>query len=747
MAKFDGNKCFTWNRENTALARTRLRAALPLVLGLGLAAGPAFAHDPEEGAPASGSAAAKASGAKPAVDGEASGERSGDAQYSTTVQGQRPPTSAGQRTIRGEELMTRARSTPYDYLRLVPNMVIGLHEGGGKAPQYLLRGFDADHGTDLAMYFDGIPVNEVSHVHGLGYLDIHFIIPELVARLDVSKGPYDAENGSFANAGTIRLTTRTGLPQNEVGYTFGSFESHRVLGLFSPKLSPSTEGLFAIEGHGGNGYTASGQNQRYNLFSKVRFKFGGGTSLDVMALSYGADWNAPGLIAERTTRPGYSGAGDAGGGGFGADAPLGQRKSPFGAFDPSDGGTSQRNLLALTFERKREDGTLRTQTYLMLKRLTLFHDFTGFTRGPQGDQFVQQESRTTFGGELSYAFSRSLGDVRFDTKLGAQWRFDDLAPSLWNTTNRERRSLVYERQMQQTDFSGYAKELLSFGRRLSLELGARYDLLFYDVVDPHEELATLGTKTSGTRHAAILNPKASLVYRALDHLHFYANFGTGFRAADARTAVLSVFPGLARSTGAEGGVRAWLWDHRIELAATGWWMDSERDVVFVADEGANEEVGPARRYGFELEARARLFPWLWLDFDFSATRARFRDVPDAQAFVPRAPQLLAAGGVQVRHPSGFFGSLRARHVGAFALVEDNSRTSQAYTVADLVLGYETKRFQVALNVQNLFNTAWRDSEYYYASSVSPVREPTPVNDVHFRQGEPLLLQVNLKLFF
>jgi outer membrane receptor protein involved in Fe transport len=674
--------------------------------------------------PQAGADGPAANAKKTAID---EGEDPG-AQYVTEVRGTRPATAASARTIRGEEVMTRARSTPYDFLRLVPNLVVGLHEGGGKAPQYLMRGVDGDHGADLAMYFDGIPINEVSHVHGLGYLDVHFMIPELIERIDAQKGMYDAENGSFNTVGAIRLHSRSSLPRNEVSYTFGSFESHRALGLFSPKLGANAETLFAVEGYGQNGFTQSGQSKRYNVFSKVRFKLDLGTHLDLMGLSYGADWNAPALVPEREERAG--------------------RLGRFGAFNPFDGGTSARHLLAVTFERSKSEGALRAQTYLMMRRLALYHDFTGFASDPvNGDQFVQNESRTTFGGEATYSFSRRLGRVRFHTKLGAQWRYDDITPSLWNTTARERRSIVYSRQMQQTNFGGFAKETIDIGKLFTLELGARYDMLYYDVVDPQEDLSTLATRTSGTRQATILNPKASLVFKPWSSLHFFANAGSGFRASDARAAVLSVFPGLARSTGAEGGFRTWLWDRRIEVAGTGWWMDSDRDVVFVADAGANEEVGASRRYGVELEVRARLLPWMWLDFDFSATRARFKEDSGAGLFVPRAPAILATGGVQARHPSGLFGSLRARHVGDYALVEDNARRSQAYTVADLVLGYETKRFQVALNIQNLFNTAWRDSEYYYESVANPMREATPVHDVHFRPGEPFLIQGNVKLFF
>jgi len=358
-------------------------------------------------------------------------EDPGDAQYSTTVRGRRPAAAASERSIRGEEVMNRARSTPYDFLRLVPNLIIGLHEGGGKAPQYLLRGFDADHGADLAMYFDGIPVNLVSHVHGLGYLDPHFIIPELVERIDVQKGPYDAENGSFATAGALRLTARSFLPQSEVGYTFGSFESHRALAILAPDLGP-VRGLFALEGYRTNGFTAAGQNRRYNFFTKLQIPAGTGNRIDLLAISYAADWNAPALIPEGEVAAG--------------------RLSRFGAFNPTDGGSSQRNLVAFTFERAVERGTFRAQLHFQQYRLALYHDFTGFLDDPVfGDQILQQESRTTVGGELSYAFFHRAGGVRFDTKIGGQWRTDDIHPELWRTTGRERHRSEPEHSKRQRE--------------------------------------------------------------------------------------------------------------------------------------------------------------------------------------------------------------------------------------------------------------------------------------------------------
>ncbi|NQX92969.1 MAG: carboxypeptidase-like regulatory domain-containing protein, partial [Flavobacteriales bacterium] len=53
-----------------------------------------------------------------------------------------------------------------DVLQRVPGLFIGQHAGGGKAEQIFLRGFDIDHGKDLLITVDGMPVNMVSKSHG-----------------------------------------------------------------------------------------------------------------------------------------------------------------------------------------------------------------------------------------------------------------------------------------------------------------------------------------------------------------------------------------------------------------------------------------------------------------------------------------------------------------------------------------------------------------------------------------------------
>ena len=75
--------------------------------------------------------------------------------------------------------------------------MITQHSGDGKANQYFLRGFNLDHGTDLAISVDGMPVNMRTHGHGQGYADLNFLIPELIGSVHVRKGPYFADEGDF----------------------------------------------------------------------------------------------------------------------------------------------------------------------------------------------------------------------------------------------------------------------------------------------------------------------------------------------------------------------------------------------------------------------------------------------------------------------------------------------------------------------------------------------------------------------
>ena len=119
-----------------------------------------------------------------------------------------------QQIINTIDIKLRPVNNSQEILRMVPGLFIGQHAGGGKAEQIFLRGFDIDHGTDIRLTVDGMPVNMVSHAHGQGYADLHFVIPELIERVHFNKGTYSADKGDFSTAGWVDFKTKDVLEKN-----------------------------------------------------------------------------------------------------------------------------------------------------------------------------------------------------------------------------------------------------------------------------------------------------------------------------------------------------------------------------------------------------------------------------------------------------------------------------------------------------------------------------------------------------
>src|SRR5438128_8161007 len=163
-----------------------------------------------------------------------------------------PVASSSEQLIPGKDFELRPEGRPADVLRLVPGLILGQHQGGGKAEQYLIRGFDADHGTDIALFVDGLPVNLRSHAHGQGYADLHFLIPETVRAAEVLKGPYFPEYGDFATAAVVNFVTKDFVAENTLEISGGSFNTQRYLALLSPTRD-ALKTLIAIEGYHSDG--------------------------------------------------------------------------------------------------------------------------------------------------------------------------------------------------------------------------------------------------------------------------------------------------------------------------------------------------------------------------------------------------------------------------------------------------------------------------------------------------------------
>jgi outer membrane receptor protein involved in Fe transport len=643
-----------------------------------------------------------------------------------TVLGSKPQTAASSQVMRDRDFQLRSMIHPTDILKVTPGLYTGQHAGGGKANQYFLRGFDADHGTDIALWVDGMPVNNVSHAHGQGYADLHFVIPELIEKVEVHKGPYFVEYGDFATAGAVRLDTRKIFTENMMSFTVGSFDTYRYFNVVTSKESPFKPTL-AAEIYSSNGpFDNPERLKRYNLFFRSSFVETSRSSLALTLMSYGSGWNGSGQIPLREVEAG--------------------RLDRFGSIDPSEGGNSQRHSASLSYASKPRDGDeWKASAYLIHYRLALFSNFTFFANDPvNGDQIEQDDQRATAGFQSTYRIERDALGKTWATVFGVQARNDSVHTELNNTVNRQRLSQVVDADIREGSLAAYLQEEVTPITWLRLIGGVRADYYGFDVEDHLQVLPAAAT--TGTAQDYIVSPKGNAILTPKENWDIYLNYGEGFHSNDARGVVQVVDPvtPLTKARGYEAGSRVKVWD-RWDVAFALWRLDLDNEIVWVGDAGTTEPRGKTKRYGIDGEIRYAVLDGLWADLDITHSKARFVSNAGNGDAVALAPTLTISGGLVVKHPSGFFGSFRVEHLDDRPATEDESLTAEGFTVFNLTSGFSRGSWEVRLDIPNLFNENWREAQF--ANDSRLVFEPSPVTDIHFVPGAPRSYLGTVRYYF
>jgi len=278
-------------------------------------------------------------------------------------------------TISRLDLKVTPVNSSQEVLRKVPGLFIGQHAGGGKAEQIFLRGFDVDHGTDVSISVDGMPVNMVSHAHGQGYSDLHFVIPETINKIDFGKGGYYAQEGDFNTAGYVNFETKDYLKESSISASAGQFNTLRTVGLFDLLENTKNQNAYvALEYIATDGPFESPQNfNRLNLFGKYVMYSPENDKLTLTASHFTSRWDASGQIPQREVDNG--------------------NMTRFGAIDDTEGGETERTNFNVTFDNYISDDTkLSANAFYSHYAFELYSNFTFFLEDPvNGDQIKQKE--------------------------------------------------------------------------------------------------------------------------------------------------------------------------------------------------------------------------------------------------------------------------------------------------------------------------------------------------------------------
>ena len=630
-------------------------------------------------------------------------------------------------TISDLDIHLRPINNSQEILRSVPGLFIGQHAGGGKAEQLFIRGFDVDHGTDVNISVDGMPVNMVSHAHGQGYADLHFVIPEFIDKVNFDKGPYFAEKGNFTTAGFVDFKTKDFLENNFAKLEVGQFKTYRgVLGLNLLKNNKEVKNqslILATEAYFTDGYFDNSQDfNRFNGMLKYHGKLNDNNFLTAYFSGLSSKWNASGQIPDRAIEDGTIGW--------------------FGAIDANEGGkTSRYNFNANLKSYLKNGGKLTNQIFYSKYLFELYSNITFFLNDPiNGDQIRQKEDRNLFGFNSTYEKSTQIFGLKSETFAGIQLRYDDINDlELSRTKNRTITTAQLKLgDVNEMNLGAFWSQKIALNQNFDITSSIRFDEFENQYND---KLLNKKLKSNST----IFSPKLRMNYRINENVQLYSYFGKGFHSNDTRVAVLEndkkvLPPALGTDFGGIFKI-----GKKLILQSAVWYLWLDQEFVYFGDEAMVEEGGKTERMGIDITARYEIYKNWFADFNLSLAKPRSLGVSSDENLIPLAPKLVSTGGITYRKESGFNGSLRYRLMGDRPANEENSVVAKGYFVWDGTLNYTSKNWELGISFQNIFNVKWKETQFDTESRL--YNETSPVSEIHFTPGTPFFGKLSYTYFF
>jgi hypothetical protein len=633
--------------------------------------------------------------------------------------------SANMGSVSQKELAMRTIYRPGELLEATPGLIASQHSGEGKANQFYLRGFNLDHGTDLATYVDDMPVNQRSHAHGQGWTDLNFLIPELTARLDYRKGPYSARDGDFASAGSAWVTYANRLARDVATVSVGQ-NGYRRTAVAASSDAANGSFTYALEALHNDGPFTRGDDYR-KLNGVLRYSRGyANNGWSVAAMAYRGSWDATDQIPLRAVQAGTLGR--------------------FDAVDATDGGEARRVSLSGVWRRTTADSASKVNAYVIRNQLGLWSNFTYFMDDPEhGDQFAQPDRRVTSGVNAVHTWhTHRSDDFTSDLTVGAQAQNDNIFNALENTQARRTLSVTRQDHIVETSKAAWIENATRWGASLRSVIGLRADDYRFKVRSDRPE-------NSGKTSDTLVSPSLNLVFGPWRQSELYLNYGQGFHSNDARGTTTTIdpktleavgaTPGLVRSRGMEIGLRTEIIP-KNQTALSLYRLDFDSELSYIGDAGNTEAGPPSRRTGIEFSNYYKPWKWLSIDVDAAFARARSRGVEAGQDRIAGAVEGVGQLALTVSQAGNWEGALRLRYFGPRPLVEDDSVRSHASTTLNGRIGYRwSKDLWLELEAFNLTNARDSAIDYYYASRLRGEAEAR--EDVHFHPIESRSFRVTL----
>lgn len=671
---------------------------------------------------------------------------------------------AGDLVLDSDVLRAVPRAEGADLLRSAPGVYIARTEGEGVAHRISLRGFDADHGQDLELRVEGIPINRPSHIHGQGYADLGFLIADVIDAIEVKEGVYDPQQGDFAIAGSINFRLASKQRGWALSSGYGSFSTFVQRLLWAPE-DERDETFGVVQYKSSDGF---GQNRSSESASAI-----------VQANLGSGAWRFQPTLIAAATRADLAGVVrqddvDTGRVGFYQSYPYPTAQS--------QNASAMRALVGARAEyRGAEEDNAELGVWLGADNFRLQENFTGFVQRSRwlegvtglGDLIEQRDN--AFSGGL-WGRYRSPSYEHYDwlatrLELGVDGRYDDIsqAQNLIYAVRNETWDRRVDAEISAMNLGLWADVEIDVTKYVALHVGARGNFLSYAVDDKlgnfvpstrDRDESILGFRRSAA--GTTWGPRLSAAVKPTRELTLLAAYGQGFRSPQARTLEDGESAPFTKVHSWDIGAR--LETEMLSASISGFWTELSDDVAFEAREGRLERIGATRRRGVALFGRVGQPDALHATASLTYVQAQLLEPPpptadepqpafEAGQAMPYVPPLVARLDLLWQHELGEIEKRAVSSLLAFggSLVSErplpHGQSAEAFALVDASAKVAWWHFSLTLDVFNVFDAQYAANVYNFASNWEPSAPPSRTPAQHISAGAPrtFMLTLGVKL--
>ena len=607
----------------------------------------------------------------------------------------------------------------------------GQHAGGGKSLEVRRFGYNLDHGGTgggLRMNMDDLIVNQVSGGHAHGYLGaLKGLSPELVENVNLINGPFNAAYGEFSGLGVVNIKTREEMPNQLTGRVqFGQFTTRRVFAAYSPTFK-NTRMLFANEYSYSDGpYEQPLKYNRDNFTATLFHTVRPGENFGFRLLGAYNNFYSAGQLPLDQIEEGKLGL--------------------FGYIDPTDGGISKSGTVTGYYSKERANGE-RFNVSGMVNRVLfdLFSNFTFFLNNPEdGDGFGQHDSRLQQALNASYNKPHQILGGLGNFTGGFNYLGNQLNLGLYNRIGRVPTDQVTSADVKIDNPGYFIQENLTLAKgKIQLGGGLRYDDYSFRAT------SRLDITDKVNSRGGLWQPKASFAFTPWlgKPLTFHANYGRAVTSTGARAFLVDRNSPIVASTDFYS-VGTSHNKGRFSVATNLFLIKRSNEMVYVADDGSNELVGPSRGYGFEVKTSTQLTRFLSINASITKVGNSYYVGTEPRVYVDRAPRFVGYTGITLSEWHGWSGSIRFRAINRFYVNGEGEFPQRApgHSVTDFSMSRRlTKNIDFNLSIDNVFDRTYYETVDSYTSAL---KGQAPMERFHVTPGYPITFVggVSIRLF-